>query len=62
MAQHIVTVTPFEKMPWGYTVTYYLSPQHCSWLIFVTKGIFELENGGGLFGMVSIPFHFVTGV
>ncbi|KAK1232528.1 hypothetical protein PQX77_004336 [Marasmius sp. AFHP31] len=27
----ILDVTPFEKMPWGYT------------------GIFELENGGGLF-------------
>ena len=32
MASNIHVVTPFEKMPWGYT------------------GIFELENGGGLFG------------
>ena len=32
---NIPAVTPFEKMPWGYT------------------GIFELENGGGLFGALS---------
>lgn len=35
---NIHIVTPFEKMPWGYT------------------GIFELENGGGLFGTPFLLF------
>ncbi|KAF8874009.1 Acetamidase/Formamidase [Infundibulicybe gibba] len=35
----ILDITPFEKMPWGYT------------------GIFELENGGGLFGIYATSRH-----
>lgn len=44
---------PFDKMPWGYTVSWYM------WFILgkgthFPQGIFELENGGGLFGRVNI--------
>ncbi|KAG9308045.1 Acetamidase Formamidase [Chiua virens] len=43
----ILDVKPFEKMPWGYTVsTVLFTPGGTTDFL---QGIFELQNGGGLF-------------
>lgn len=44
----ILDVTPFEKMPWGYTVRGLLCGSD-NGLTDGVQGIFELNNGGGLF-------------
>lgn len=43
-------VNAFEKMPWGYTVRL-LSIEVFMSIHVHLQGIFELENGGGLFGI-----------
>lgn len=43
----ILDVAPFDKMPWGYTVRTYVRARSFT---DHPQGIFELNNGGGLFG------------
>jgi hypothetical protein len=44
------SVTPFEKMPWGYTVRPVAQLKFQILIRRREQGIFELENGGGLLG------------
>lgn len=49
-----ISVNTFEKMPWGYTVRFTSAfiPLRFAKRSVHLQGIFELENGGGLFGQI----------